>query len=318
MIYEGIRYNTIYIPNVDSAFKIYYSHWRETLIPWWTYPLTFQIFELNLLLEGTQDVRLGDRFYEMNAGDLLLITPGVQRQVVGTRGAPITYFSLHFDIEDYMLRTILTYHGNGLHRRDSALERDSRAPLEQLVHFLQYNRDQDMRHPAIRLKLISHLFALFAVLGGIEESRIKPGTDRAGTLIAYRMAEEIEQDVRGGSITVRTEQSTKGTIARMAEKLGYSPSYCSRVFRSVFGMSPQAYISNRILHQCRLELANTEQSLDQIAEKLGFQDGLHFSKQFKRWTGSSPSAYRRRPMEAPLEDQPQQPIHLAMDSSIHI
>jgi AraC-like DNA-binding protein len=301
MTNEGQNYETIHIPNVDSAFKIYESHWRKTLVPWWTYPLTFPIFELNVLLEGTQDVQVGERTYEMQAGDLLIINPGVRRQILGTRDQPITYFALHFNVEDYMLRTILTQHRSGLHRRDSALGQEIRAPLEQLVQLLQVNCGLDMRNPAIRLKLISQLFALFAVLGSFEESAMGPERDNTGPLIAYRMAEQIELAVKGGSIGLRKGQTAKGTITVIAEKLGYSPSYCYRVFRKMFGMSPQGYMSNLILHQSRLELVNTEQSLDQIAEKLGFRDGLHFSKQFKRWTGSSPSAYRRTPRELRLE-----------------
>ncbi|MDR6551903.1 helix-turn-helix transcriptional regulator [Paenibacillus qinlingensis] len=297
MLYEAPNYDTIHIPNMDSAFKIYQSHWRKTLVPWWTYPLNFPIFELNVLLEGVQDVQVGDQTFEMLEGDLLIIKPGMRRQIIGTREKPITYFTLHFDVEDYMLRTILIQHRSGLHRRDSALEREIRVPFEQLIHMLQHNRGQDMRHPAIRLKLISQLFSLFAILGSFNETPAEHGMDPSGNIIAYRMAEQIELAVKGGSIGARTGQIAKRTITLMADELGYSPSYCYRVFRRIFGMSPQAYMSNMILHQSRLELNNTEQSLDQIAAKLGFQDGLHFSKQFKRWTGCSPTAYRRKHME---------------------
>lgn len=295
-MFEGQKYETIWIPNMDSAFKIYESHWRKTIVPWWTYQLIFPIFEMNVLLEGVQEVRIGERSYEMHAGDVLIINPGVRRQVVDTRGQPITYFTLHFDVEDYMLRTILSHHRCGLHPRDSALERDIRSPLEQLVYMLKLDRQQDMRHPAIRLKLTSHLFSLFAALGNFEGSEAGQGMDTTGPLIAYRLAEQIELAVKGERSGFRDAKAARGTITLMAERLGYSTSYCYRVFRKLFGMSPQAYMTNIILHQSRLELINTDQSLDQIAEKLGFQDGLHFSKQFKRWTGCSPSAFRRNPM----------------------
>ena len=40
-------------------------------------------------------------------------------------------------------------------------------------------------------------------------------------------------------------------------------------------------------------LANSELSIQQIAELCGFQDAQNFSQAFKRWTGQSPSEYRR-------------------------
>lgn len=281
---------TIYIPDMDSAFKVYGSHWRKTSAPWRTDPLHFSIFELNVLLDGVQDVVVDGTAYEMNAGDVFLIQPGVFRRVAGTRGHPITYFVLHFDVEDHLLRTILIKHRCGLHVRDSGLERDIRQPLEQLVSAMQTHRQQNMGHPAIRMKLLSQMFALFAALGSIDDAEAVGGTNDAGFLIACRLAEQIEHTVKIGGPDLR---SAEGSLARMAGKLGYSASYCYRVFRKAFGTSPQKYMSGVILHRARLELLNAEQPLDRIAEKLGFQDGLHFSKQFKRWTGYSPSEYRR-------------------------
>ncbi len=284
---------TIKIPNMDSAFKIYETHWRKTSGPWQTERRQLPVFELNLLMEGEQDVNVGDTAYEMRAGDILLVKPGTIGQVVGTRNNPITYFVLHFDVEDYMLRTILSQYRCGLHPWDSALEREIRGPLEQLVLTIKMHQQQDMSHPAIRMKLMSHFFGLFAALGNIEDYEYGHGMNNTGLLIAYRLAEQIEQVVKGGGASLRSKE---GIITRIAENLGYSTSYCYRVFHKAFGLSPQGYMSNVILHQARLELINAEQSLDQIAEKLGFQDGPHFSKQFKRWTGYSPREYRRNPM----------------------
>ena len=44
---------------------------------------------------------------------------------------------------------------------------------------------------------------------------------------------------------------------------------------------------------CHL-LERTETSLGQIAFKLGYADPANFTRAFQRWTGKTPSAYRRR------------------------
>ncbi|MFK7692975.1 AraC family transcriptional regulator [Paenibacillus sp. HJGM_3] len=287
-MYEGDRYETMWMPNMELGIRIYESHWRKTLVPWWTHQISFPIFELNVLLEGIQEVRIGNHEYRMTAGDILLVRPGLQRQVLGTRGRPIIYFALHFDVEDYELRSILSQSLCGLHPKDSPLERELRHPLGQLIETMRSDGGpRERSHPSLRMKLVSHLFVLFAVMGSMERERALPD---AGTLIAYRLAERIERGVREGRFGA---EPSRGAIGRITEELGYSSSYCYRMFRRTFHVSPQTYMSNLVLHRCRLELDEPGQSLEQIAAKLGFQDGLHFSKQFKRWTGSSPTEYRR-------------------------
>jgi AraC-like DNA-binding protein len=43
----------------------------------------------------------------------------------------------------------------------------------------------------------------------------------------------------------------------------------------------------------RAKLLLQEQlTIEQVASSVGFTDALYFSKQFKKWSGSSPSEYR--------------------------
>ena len=39
-------------------------------------------------------------------------------------------------------------------------------------------------------------------------------------------------------------------------------------------------------------LASTDQDVTDIALQLGYSDGPHFSRAFRRWTGTAPSRYR--------------------------
>lgn len=289
-------HSTIYMPDMDSAFRVFQTHWRVTK-PNWTRPLhDHPIFELNLLLDGVQDVKVGENELTMRAGDVLLIPPGVPHHVTGTCGAGVTYFALHFDVEDYMFRAILAQYRCGLHRYGCETEREIRKPLRDLIALLQDWKSRDMSHPALRMKLLSHLFALSAALCGAEHDRLKGAVEQKGGFqIACRLAEQIEKAARSqphGAAALDLR------IDMMAEKLGYSRSYLCRLFRSVFGVSPRKYLSNVTLHRARLELLNPNQSMDRIAEKLGFRDGAHFSKQFKRWTGLSPSEYRLNQQES--------------------
>lgn len=275
---------TINMPNVDSAIRLYDIHWRSVTNPDWSRQLhTHTIFEINVVLEGTQEVLLEKTKFEMHPGDLLIVKPGVAHRVIRNRGR-MTYFAFHFDFEDFAFRSLLSTHWCGLHRRNSMPERQIREPLHQFIEMLKATDNLDLSF-GFRMKLLAHVFELFAAFGNIAPMEVR----RTDQLIAFQMAEQIGRITKIGF----KPDSPDIDISQLAKFFGYSRSYLCRLFRSVFGMSPRRYLSMVKLHQARHELLNPNQSMEQIADKLGFQDGAHFSKQFKRWTGTSPTEYRQ-------------------------
>jgi len=79
----------------------------------------------------------------------------------------------------------------------------------------------------------------------------------------------------------------------LAIEAGMSPRTYRRRFAAALGTSPQAYaIACRIGH-ARQMLGATELPIKTIAQQLGYRDVFFFSKQFARFAGISPAAYRR-------------------------
>lgn len=67
--------------------------------------------------------------------------------------------------------------------------------------------------------------------------------------------------------------------------------YFRKLFKEIYGISPKQYvIQNRILHGASLILSGYF-SLQAVAEHCGYRDYKHFSTEFKRITGVSPSKY---------------------------
>lgn len=81
--------------------------------------------------------------------------------------------------------------------------------------------------------------------------------------------------------------------ARLARSVDMHPSAFGRLFRTATGESPQAYARRLRLEQAAALLANSERSIDAIAEDCGFCDRHHFSRAFARCFGVPPAAYRR-------------------------
>jgi len=84
------------------------------------------------------------------------------------------------------------------------------------------------------------------------------------------------------------------SVHEMATRVGLSQSHFSRVFHEIAGQSPRDFLLDTRLLRARHLLAETDFSIQEIAERLGYGDVFFFSRQFKEKIGVPPSYYRRR------------------------
>ena len=83
------------------------------------------------------------------------------------------------------------------------------------------------------------------------------------------------------------------TLKDIADSIGISTSYLSSTFKTETGTGLSNYISFfRIQTACTL-LRTTNDPISQIAESVNIADTTYFTKQFKKYVGTTPSEYRR-------------------------
>ena len=83
------------------------------------------------------------------------------------------------------------------------------------------------------------------------------------------------------------------TLKEMAESMAMSRDYFSKVFYRKYGYTPVDYfIRLKIQESCRL-LSTSDLSISEVGEMVGYEDGLYFSRIFKKKSGMSPTAYRK-------------------------
>ncbi|MCH2558363.1 MAG: helix-turn-helix transcriptional regulator [Alcanivorax sp.] len=100
-------------------------------------------------------------------------------------------------------------------------------------------------------------------------------------------------DPRGPRIRALLEQQPELTLTQLAEQLGMSYFWVSRLMREVFGMSLRDYKAWRKLQRV-FELLHSRRSLTDIAHAAGFTDSAHLSRTYQRWFGQPPSYSRNR------------------------
>lgn len=85
------------------------------------------------------------------------------------------------------------------------------------------------------------------------------------------------------------------TVDDIASYIGISRSHLFRAFKQHTGTSPKEYLTNfRITQACYL-LKHSELSIQSIANSVGFDNGLYFSKVFHQKKGVAPSLWRTEP-----------------------
>lgn len=82
-------------------------------------------------------------------------------------------------------------------------------------------------------------------------------------------------------------------VAYYASRLNVSTRYLGQVCRRVAGKAPKTIIDEQLLRQTQVQLATTQQSMQQIAAALGYSSQAHLTKFFKKMTGTTPSQYRK-------------------------
>ena len=83
-------------------------------------------------------------------------------------------------------------------------------------------------------------------------------------------------------------------LSTMADTLGFSSAYLTKIFTKHEGMPPSKYIKKYRLTIARQLLLTTDIPISVIAEQTGFNDQFHFSKTFKASEGCSPSEFRQK------------------------
>lgn len=92
---------------------------------------------------------------------------------------------------------------------------------------------------------------------------------------------------------IKTHLHTPLTIKEITEIVGISPTYLLCIFKDKLGISPKQYISNLKLNTAEKFLKESTLSITEIANSVGFQDVLSFSRFFSCKNGVSPTKFRK-------------------------
>lgn len=309
-------------PNIVGTLQVIGCHFGLKP-PGWHYPRHHHhLFELVYCSEGEVVQEMHRDAVTMQEGDWLLIKSGVRHQSTNSAAVNYGFFNVHFDLDDAEIRSLLAGAPYRLIRRKEAERSKLRFYVDELESVMRWYAGAEASagvsastdagtgadasasanagataEPSLlrfedKLLLQSYtLLIIHDVLGLLRthgsDYSSRPALDKDPSLFTVDIAHMIEEKLSLGLCE-------EATVAGVAKEMNLSRSQCSKLFAKVYGLSPRQYVSQQKLKLAKELLVTTHLPMTAIAEKLGFHSASHFSRQFRRWTGQSPSEFKPR------------------------
>jgi AraC-like DNA-binding protein len=143
---------------------------------------------------------------------------------------------------------------------------------------------------------------------GLATASIQHGTDRDAVLLGRDILSEVEMKellerlrdpanrvstaVRDAVAYLHRHYRHQITRRQVANAVGMSEDYLSRMFHREFGLPPWTYLTRLRIQQAKIRLRETEDTIQAVARGVGIPDRAYFSRIFRKITGMSPRAYR--------------------------
>ena len=97
---------------------------------------------------------------------------------------------------------------------------------------------------------------------------------------------------------IRENISRDLSVADLAQTVGMSQYYFSKLFKMSTGTTPHQYVMRQRVERAQEYLRETRSALAEIATLVGFETQSHFTSVFRRMVGTTPKQYRE--MHSPV------------------
>jgi len=81
-------------------------------------------------------------------------------------------------------------------------------------------------------------------------------------------------------------------VSELTKRSPISKSYLEKLFHKEVGVSMGQYIDEQLMSKAQRLLDQTDDSVTNISQTLGFSDPYYFSRRFKQLCGTTPIRYR--------------------------
>lgn len=242
-------------------------------------PAMRHYYILHFVLKGKGHFFVGDRHYLIEQGQYFLISPNVLTFYRADTKDPWDYAWICFN--GTKAADILQH--CGIQTQDPVRNYPKIQEMKTLIMDMMDHYEQT---PAGEYHMQSVLYEIFAKLCESANG-------------AYRPSEAADNDyVIQAADYILSSFDPNITVKDIADHLHISRSYLFALFKKNMNISPQQFLIMTRITSARELLADTDLSIEVVANSCGYQNAFAFSRAFKKETGLSPREYRMKHRES--------------------
>jgi len=91
---------------------------------------------------------------------------------------------------------------------------------------------------------------------------------------------------------IQTNYMNDIDFGSIASDMGFTAAYLTKIFKKYTGQTPLKMLTEVRIHNAKKLLVESDLTIQEIGQKVGYPDQFHFSKTFRKIVGSNPSAFR--------------------------
>lgn len=245
--------------------------------------------EVNLLLEGQADYLISGNAYQCVEGDIILI--GEEEVHRAWNADDAVFLVLQFKREVLLGEASSGYDQKvmtpfwGLGKQFSHVVRStSRFYTELRELLLAMELEIRERQNSYRLMVKAQIMVFATLLGrALDIQDDSPLLEKGMKIRRFAPVVEFIESHYGDRILV----------ADLADLVNMSPANFTRLFRSAFGQSPIEYLMQQRIRHASILLKKNNWKIIDISTDCGFPSVSHFIDIFRKYTGQTPSDYRK-------------------------
>lgn len=216
---------------------------------------------------------VGGREFHLKKGDTFLVYPDTEITYYADENDPWEYYWVGFrggTAAHILAHTDFTEH-------NPVVSIDFGDRLKRALAHIYHARGDEF---AASLRMSGYLNVALGML--VESSQVTRHERDSANDYAQRAEEYL-----------RNNYAQPISVTDVAEYVGISRSHLYRVFSQKYNMSPKEYLSAvRVGVACEL-LGRTTLPIGTVANSVGFEDHLYFSRVFRKLKGVTPTQYRK-------------------------
>lgn len=268
-----IRYDIEGIKSPYSNVKLLYITYAKSDTDWHSTPHSHAFVELFYCLRGTGQFYIAGKYLNVGCDDVVIINPSAEHTEVGTSNVPFEYVVLGIEGIEFIWDKKSELQFLPCNFRDK--QDDVTILIKMMMKEIEAKNEW---HEALCYNLLEILLIrIFRYIDG----EVVPADGRNHkdcTLAKHYIDAHYPENI---------------TLDFLADLTHLNKYYLVHVFVREYNISPINYLISRRIRESKYLLVNTNHSLTQISNILGFSSPGSFSRSFRRLEGTTPREYRK-------------------------